>query len=1119
MVLEIVKPGWVDAEDLPIFSVDIHPSGTKFATGGQGNDCGRIVIWNMDPIKNKKSQHDPNTPKQLCQMENHLACVNAVRWSGDGKYLASAGDDKLVMLWTKSNYGGGAVFGGGGKVNHENYKCSSTLRQHGGDVLDLAWSPDDRYLASCSVDNTVIVWDCTGTHPNSVAVLRGHSSHVKGVTWDPVGKYLASQGADKAVRIWRTSDWKEESVIKEPFKECGGTTHVLRLNWSPDGQYIVTAHAMNSGGPTAQIIDRDGFKHDNDFVGHRKAVTCVRFNGNIFQSATSKNKNDNNYVCVAIGSRDRSISVWLTCLKRPLVVLNDLFDSSVMDLAWSKDGMTLIACSHDGRIAGLNFDESDIGVAIAKGDKNQLFKKLYGQASGITLSDRPVLIENAELLNLNDNLEDMFDFVQETNNSPTNTTQNGTPIKGPTDKQIEVRTSDGRRRITPMFIVPSVENGDVSNYSRNSSDSTTTASKLSSSSSTETKSKIRIERLDGVVRPNVSPGKNSNSNSNQGSDSDKNIQNKKDDTAPKPNMIQIKRKVGTTIVPVKQNLVTTNSSKQATSQQNNKDDKTANKDENKNAATKLPNSKSGNTPNKPAPKVNGIKHSEKSDEKSAKKSDKSEKSKDKDDDKIKGKKPGNRIESSSESSSSSSSSDSDSSDSDSSDETTASQTEKSGKSDADEAKAAKTKQLKANLIGTKRKAEDSPQNLAKKKKLGRPPIPGGGTKPSSDSGISTPSEKSPVSEPLTKVMPSSSAASKISAAPPQRLIQSPVRTPGLPPLCIASNPQYINIKTSETVLHLNIKNDFASYSGGCLHRVSVNTGMDPSSPLLWEALFTSPVAGCISGGDLVMIVLRDATLHMYRADGSRALSPLTLPSPVHKLKNEGNLVVCVTTSARIFVFKTDDGVPRALIKNVEVTPLNRHTTPRTSISISSIKLSKENMPIISLSDGSTHLYSDNLGCWVNLVPSRHALSLSSSLNKGPPPSLPLASLSPAPTGMTRLDSNVSDLWTCSVIESKLAACVLLKSPQEYKYWLLRLVKQLTGLGSETRLRVILQDLSRERCRPSSLAATAVSLGLDRKDLLKSALPILGSNLHLQRLYSQLRNEENMKTGSTVDLFS
>ena len=32
---------------------------------------------------------------------------------------------------------------------------------------------------------------------------------------------------------------------------------------------------MNGGGPTAQIIEREGWKTDKDFVGHRKAITCV----------------------------------------------------------------------------------------------------------------------------------------------------------------------------------------------------------------------------------------------------------------------------------------------------------------------------------------------------------------------------------------------------------------------------------------------------------------------------------------------------------------------------------------------------------------------------------------------------------------------------------------------------------------------------------------------------------------------------------------------------------------------------------------------------------------------------------------------------------------------------
>ena len=111
--MRLLKPGWVAQDDHPIFSIDIHPSGAKFATGGQGDDCGRVTVWNMAPIVNPKLQKDNSVPKMLCQMDNHLACVNCVRWSNSGKYLASAGDDQRIILWTKSAYGGGAVFGTG----------------------------------------------------------------------------------------------------------------------------------------------------------------------------------------------------------------------------------------------------------------------------------------------------------------------------------------------------------------------------------------------------------------------------------------------------------------------------------------------------------------------------------------------------------------------------------------------------------------------------------------------------------------------------------------------------------------------------------------------------------------------------------------------------------------------------------------------------------------------------------------------------------------------------------------------------------------------------------------------------------------------------------------------
>lgn len=118
--------------DKPIFSVDVHPDGNKFATGGQGNDSGRVVIWNLNPVLSEKAELDKTIPKVLCQLDNHLACVNCVRWSMNGVLLASGGDDKIIMIWKKGK-GPSAVFGNTGITKTtESWRCVSTLRGHSG---------------------------------------------------------------------------------------------------------------------------------------------------------------------------------------------------------------------------------------------------------------------------------------------------------------------------------------------------------------------------------------------------------------------------------------------------------------------------------------------------------------------------------------------------------------------------------------------------------------------------------------------------------------------------------------------------------------------------------------------------------------------------------------------------------------------------------------------------------------------------------------------------------------------------------------------------------------------------------------------------------------------------
>lgn len=429
----------------------------RFATGGQGHDSGVVIVWNMAPVRSTADETNAGVPKTLCEMSNHLGCVNCVRWSLDGKWLASGGDDAIVMIWQIKYQG--VVRSTLGGTSHEQWGCLHMLRGHCGDVLDLSWSPDQKCLASCSVDNTIVIWNAKDL-PQKFAVIAGHEGLVKGVTWDPVGKYLATQSDDRSVRLWRTDNWKEVKQICEPFKRCGGTTHVLRLSWSPDGKYVVSAHSLNNDGPTAQIIERGDWKTGMDFVGHRKAVEVVRFNPHLF----IKNGGDN-YGCIAIGSRDRSVSIWLTNLKRPLVVMHDLFVDSVLDFSWSSDGYELLVCSCDGSVAYFGFSEKELGMRLSQQALDQLFQSTYGlkQASSKnSLNTSAVLIEDPEMLKLHEIDSKKMDSKKTDSNISTSTpirenqlsleVESSSAQQRTVTQQKETRTKDGRRRITPITL-------------------------------------------------------------------------------------------------------------------------------------------------------------------------------------------------------------------------------------------------------------------------------------------------------------------------------------------------------------------------------------------------------------------------------------------------------------------------------------------------------------------------------------------------------------------------------------------------------------------------------------------------------------------------------------------
>ncbi|KAF9974826.1 HIR complex subunit [Actinomortierella ambigua] len=496
--MQIIKPDWVchlqeKSKKAPIYSLHVHPDGTRLATGAQD---AKVKIWNMAPILDADKEQDPDAKRHLCTMSLHNGAVLCVKWSnGDGNYLASGSDDMIVMIWQldrTSEAWGGSAFGSSDGPNVENWRAVRRLSGHESDVSDVAWSPENTYLASASLDSKIIIWD--GKTFDKVMKLDQHQGFVKGLTWDPVGKYLASQSDDKSVRIWRVTDWEVEVEITAPYAQSSGTTFFRRLSWSPDGGHIATANAVSSSIPVAAVIGRDNWKADISLVGHAAPVEVVAFNPLLFKYTEPEEDTPNFTSIVAVGSQDRGLSVWRTHEARPFVAIKDLFDHSPQDLSWTPNGHALFACSYDGTVAVLQFQSENLGEAVAPEERLRLLAKYGYERRNLIMAETPLqlaleekLKEGAapakksrmeEIMQEDSSMEgittsfatpsDPSVFAnsqqQATTGVLSSTSDHPTPMARPvvthmsaSDQSVTI-TSDGKKRIKPLFLGSSMGN-------------------------------------------------------------------------------------------------------------------------------------------------------------------------------------------------------------------------------------------------------------------------------------------------------------------------------------------------------------------------------------------------------------------------------------------------------------------------------------------------------------------------------------------------------------------------------------------------------------------------------------------------------------------------------------
>jgi WD40 repeat protein/energy-coupling factor transporter ATP-binding protein EcfA2 len=173
------------------------------------------------------ARFDVKNKSLLGYCQGHQGNVKSVVFEPDGKWFATAGADKQIILWTvdgeqKQSWSTDtaveslAISQDGLIAVAEQQKITlwevetGTLRilkeSIESEISGLAFSPTEPHLlATASGDGTAQLWQIDSGHGQLQYTLKGHTDKVQGVAFSPNGQLLATSSNDKTIRLWQVA--------------------------------------------------------------------------------------------------------------------------------------------------------------------------------------------------------------------------------------------------------------------------------------------------------------------------------------------------------------------------------------------------------------------------------------------------------------------------------------------------------------------------------------------------------------------------------------------------------------------------------------------------------------------------------------------------------------------------------------------------------------------------------------------------------------------------------------------------------------------------------------------------------------------------------------------------
>jgi small GTP-binding protein len=250
-------------------------------------------------------------------LRGHKGSIYRFAWSPDGRFLASPSNDETIRIWDVARG-----------------ECTAVL-EHKDAVRSVAWSPDSSKLVTANPRNTIYIWDLgvvdiiqkrefvAGTdHPMCQTIAGGGESSL--LAWSCDGTTIVYGSEDNSVQLWDYNTAEIRGELHHP-------DIIWSIAFSPDGETLATT-----------TVNEDSVIRLWDVKTGKRIRQFRRDARHIYTVAWSADGQE-----LASGASDHRIRIWDVQTGEVLILLEGHTDD-VTGVSFSSDGRLLGAKSDDG---------------------------------------------------------------------------------------------------------------------------------------------------------------------------------------------------------------------------------------------------------------------------------------------------------------------------------------------------------------------------------------------------------------------------------------------------------------------------------------------------------------------------------------------------------------------------------------------------------------------------------------------------------------------------------------------------------------------------------------------------------------------------------------------------